>query len=60
MIYHCSWQACIDQMGMFVKNLTLVDPDLSRVVLLDNSPASFLMHPGNNRLLQVALTLCSN
>lgn len=32
---------------MFVKNLTLVDPDLSRVCLVDNSPASFLMHPDN-------------
>jgi CTD nuclear envelope phosphatase 1 len=39
--------ACIDQMGMYVKNLSLVDPDLSRVCLLDNSPASFLMHPDN-------------
>ena len=34
-------------MGMYVKNLSLVDPDLSRVCLLDNSPASFLMHPDN-------------
>lgn len=33
-------------MGMYVKNLQLVDPDLSRVCLLDNSPASFLMYPG--------------
>lgn len=34
-------------MGVFVKNLTLVDADLSRVCLLDNSPSSFLIHPDN-------------
>ncbi|PJF17741.1 hypothetical protein PSACC_02441 [Paramicrosporidium saccamoebae] len=39
--------ACTEKMGMFVKNLSLVDPDLSRVCLIDNSPASFLMHPDN-------------
>lgn len=38
--------ACIEQMGLFIKNLTLVDPDLSRVCLLDNSLVSFAMHPG--------------
>ncbi len=37
--------ACVEHRGAYVKNLLLVDSDLSRVCLLDNSPASFLMHP---------------
>lgn len=39
-------------MGVFVKNLSLVDSDLSRVILLDNSPASFLLHPDNAILIE--------
>lgn len=45
--------ACMEQIGgVFVKNLTLVDTDLSRVCLIDNSPASFLMHPDNGILVE--------
>ena len=39
--------ACVEQGGVYMKDLTLVDGDLSRVCLLDNSPASFLLHPDN-------------
>lgn len=45
--------ACMEQLGgVFVKNLTLVDADLSRVCLIDNSSASFLMHPDNGILVE--------
>lgn len=32
---------------MYLKDLTLVDQDLSRVFLLDNSAISFILNPGN-------------
>jgi len=38
--------ACIEKNGMYLKDLSLVDPDLSRVCLVDNSPISFVIHPG--------------
>lgn len=31
----------------FLKDLSLVDPDLSKLCLLDNSAASFALHPDN-------------
>ena len=40
-------QHCKERNGMFLKDLTVIDPDLSRVCLLDNSVASFLLHPDN-------------
>lgn len=39
--------ACIEKDGMYLKDLSLIDPDLSRVSLLDNSAVSFVLHPGN-------------
>lgn len=47
-------------MGVFVKNLSLVDGDLSRVILLDNSPASFLMHPDNAILIETWTDDCKD
>lgn len=39
--------ACVERDGVYLKDLTLVDSDLARVALVDNSPASFLVHPDN-------------
>lgn len=38
--------ACIEKDGMYLKDLTLIDHDLSRVSLLDNSAVSFILNPG--------------
>lgn len=40
-------QHCKERNGMFLKDLTIVDPDLSKVCLLDNSVASFILYPDN-------------
>ncbi|CAD6891806.1 unnamed protein product [Tilletia controversa] len=39
--------ACIFSNGTYLKNLSIVDSDLSRVCLVDNSPASYLINPAN-------------
>jgi len=37
--------------GLFLKDLNRVRPDLSRVVLVDNSPVSLLINPDNSILV---------
>jgi CTD nuclear envelope phosphatase 1 len=39
-------QACTYRNGSYLKDLALVDTDLSRVCLVDNSPMSYLINPG--------------
>lgn len=38
--------ACTYRQGSYLKNLSIVDNDLSRVCLVDNSPASYYLNPG--------------
>lgn len=40
-------ESCAQRKGMFLKDLRVVRPDLSRVILVDNNPVSFLMQPSN-------------
>lgn len=39
--------SCIYQDGMYLKDLKLIEPDMGKVCLLDNSPCSFLLCPDN-------------
>lgn len=39
--------SCIYQDGLYSKDLTIVESDLSRVILVDNSPISYTLHPEN-------------
>ncbi|CAO1628183.1 unnamed protein product [Parajaminaea phylloscopi] len=39
--------ACTYRNGSYLKNLAIVDEDLSRVCLVDNSPASYHLNPSN-------------
>lgn len=39
--------SCEMKKGMFLKDLRAVRSDLSRVILIDNNPVSFLMQPSN-------------
>jgi CTD nuclear envelope phosphatase 1 len=39
---HCTWRA-----GAYVKDLSQIEPDLSRVIILDNSPVSYIFHEDN-------------
>ncbi|KAJ1973898.1 Nuclear envelope morphology protein 1 [Dimargaris xerosporica] len=45
-------ESCIEQDGNFLKDLTLVDPDLSHVCLVDNSPASYSLNQDNGIPIQ--------
>ena len=39
-------QHCTYRHGAFIKDLSSVEPDLSKVMILDNSPLSYMFHQG--------------
>ncbi|KAI5207345.1 hypothetical protein E4T39_02014 [Aureobasidium subglaciale] len=39
-------QHCTFRNGAYIKDLTQVEPDLSKVMILDNSPLSYIFHEG--------------
>lgn len=41
-------QDCVHTNGAYVKDLSVVDADLSRVCLVDNSPASYAINQGTS------------
>jgi CTD nuclear envelope phosphatase 1 len=45
-------QHCTYRNGAYIKDLAQVEPDLSRVMILDNSPMSYIFHEGMTSLLQ--------
>ncbi|SPN97540.1 related to nuclear envelope protein NEM1 [Cephalotrichum gorgonifer] len=40
-------QHCTYRQGAFIKDLSSVEPDLSKVMILDNSPLSYMFHQDN-------------
>lgn len=42
-------QHCTFRQGAYIKDLSSVEPDLSKVMILDNSPLSYLFHEGMRR-----------
>lgn len=40
-------QSCTFRNGAYIKDLSTVEPDLSKVMILDNSPMSYIFHEGN-------------
>ncbi|KAG9294048.1 hypothetical protein G9A89_000670 [Geosiphon pyriformis] len=40
-------QSCTNRNGAYVKDLTIIEPDLSKVCLVDNSPVSYSLHEEN-------------
>ena len=44
-------QHCTYRHGAFIKDLSSVEPDLSKVMILDNSPLSYMFHQGQITLL---------
>ncbi|KAL5120086.1 Nuclear envelope morphology protein 1 [Pleosporales sp. CAS-2024a] len=40
-------QHCTFRNGAYIKDLAQVEPDLSKVMILDNSPLSYIFHPDN-------------
>ena len=43
-------QHCTFRNGAYVKDLSTVEPDLSRVIILDNSPLSYYFHEGEQHI----------
>lgn len=48
-------QHCTFRHGAFIKDLSSVEPDLSKVMILDNSPLSYMFHQGMVFLSSVPL-----
>jgi carboxy-terminal domain RNA polymerase II polypeptide A small phosphatase len=40
-------ESCVYYEGNYVKDLSLLDRDLSQVIIIDNSPSSYMFHPEN-------------
>ena len=43
-------QHCTFRNGAYIKDLSSVEPDLSKVMILDNSPLSYIFHEGKEHL----------
>lgn len=43
-------QHCTYRNGVYIKDLSLVEPDLSKVMILDNSPMSYILHEGKQAI----------
>jgi CTD nuclear envelope phosphatase 1 len=39
-------QHCTNRNGAYIKDLATVEPDLSKVIIIDNSPMSYTFHEG--------------
>jgi len=40
-------ESCVYYQGSYVKDLSLLDRELTRTIIIDNSPNSYLFHPEN-------------
>uniref|UniRef100_A0A673B2C5 Mitochondrial import inner membrane translocase subunit TIM50 n=1 Tax=Sphaeramia orbicularis TaxID=375764 RepID=A0A673B2C5_9TELE len=40
-------ESCVFHKGNYVKDLSHLGRDLNRVIIIDNSPASYIFHPDN-------------
>lgn len=43
-------QHCTNRSGAYIKDLATVESDLSKVMIIDNSPTSYMFHEGTNFL----------
>ncbi|KOS23137.1 Nuclear envelope morphology protein 1 [Escovopsis weberi] len=50
-------QHCTYRQGAYIKDLSSVEPDLSKVMILDNSPLSYLFHEGGRGRDEMELKL---
>jgi CTD nuclear envelope phosphatase 1 len=58
-------QSCLNQRGNFIKDLSVLNKDLSQVIIVDNSPVAYTLNPrkphtrpmARCRFAQYALTI---
>ena len=50
-------QHCTFRNGAYIKDLSSVEPDLSKIMILDNSPLSYIFHEGESRVRPFANTV---
>lgn len=43
-------QHCTQRNGAYIKDLAQIEPDLSKVMIIDNSPLSYVFHEGTSAL----------
>lgn len=53
-------QHCTLRNGAFIKDLSSVEPDLSKVMILDNSPMSYIFHEGMPYILSMQMMFLSD
>ena len=51
-------QHCTFRQGAFIKDLSSVEPYLSKVMILDNSPLSYMFHQGEHPQISMLLASC--
>lgn len=51
-------QHCTYRNGAYIKDLSHVEPDLSKVMILDNSPMSYIFHEGTSLAGRPSAQLC--
>lgn len=51
-------QHCTFRNGAYIKDLSSVEPDLTKVMILDNSPLSYIFHEGKNSIGKLDGILC--
>lgn len=49
-------ESCVFHRGNYVKDLSRLGRDLTRIIIVDNSPASYVFHPDNAVSGQVAIS----
>ena len=48
-------EACVYHKGNYVKDLARLGRDLSKTIIIDNSPASYSFHPSNAVRLEIEI-----
>lgn len=51
-------ESCVYHKGNYVKDLNKLGRDLQKIVIVDNSPASYIFHPDNavSRIFSIIIT----
>lgn len=65
-LFFCRWnvfrarlfrESCVYYRGNYIKDLNRLGRDLQKIVIVDNSPASYIFHPDNAVCLNINLSL---